>query len=295
MPSFWNTTSVRDSTTVISHRPESIWRYASPWRLVLHFVECKELIWQFTLREVQGRYRGSNLGILWALINPLLMLMVYTFVFSVIFKARWGVSGSESFMDFALILFSGIIAFNVFSECVTRAPVLIISNPNYVKKVVFPLEILPVSVLGSAVIHSLMSLGIVLAGLLLSTGKLHWTLLYLPLVYLPLAALTLGLSWLLASLGVFIRDIGNFIGVAITLLLFLTPILYPMSAVPESIRPIFQLNPLSVIVEDFRRVVMWGQPPDWIWLGGVTLVSGLVMLGGYMWFMKIKRAFADVI
>jgi lipopolysaccharide transport system permease protein len=287
--------SVKNSAIVISHQPESIWHYANPWRMVAHFAERRELIWQFTLREVQARYRGSYLGILWAFVTPFLMLTVYTFVFSVIFKARWGVSQSESFMDFALILFSGMIAFNVFSDCAARAPTLIVAYPNYVKKVIFPLEILPVSVLGSALIHSLMSLGVVLAGLLISTGRLYGTLIYLPIVYLPLMALSLGLSWFLASLGVFIRDIGNFIGVLITLLFFLTPIIYPISAVPEYIRPIFRLNPLSVIVEDFRRVVMWGQPPDWFWLGGVTLVSGLVMLGGYMWFMKIKRAFADVI
>jgi lipopolysaccharide transport system permease protein len=286
---------IRNTTVSISHQPESIWRYAHPWRLVLHFVKRRDLIWQFTLREVQGRYRGSYLGILWAFITPLLQLTVYTFVFSVIFKARWGPSESESFMDFALILFSGMIAFNVFSESATRAPTLILSNPNYVKKVVFPLEILPVSVLGSALIHSLLSLGIVIVGLLLSSGTLHGTLLYLPLVYLPLIALTLGVSWSLASLGVFIRDIGNFVGIAVTLLFFLTPIIYPMSAVPETIQPVLRLNPLSVIVEDFRRVVIWGLPPDWLWLGSVTLVSALVMLGGYMWFMKIKRAFADVI
>ena len=198
-------------------------------------------------------------------------------------------------MDFALTLFSGLIAFNVFSECATRAPTLIVSQPSYVKKVVFPLEILPVSVLGSVFIHSLMSLGIVLIGLLISSGKLHWTLLYLPLVYLPLMALTLGVSWLLASVGVFIRDIGNFIGIMIQFLFFLTPIVYPISAVPAALQPLFWLNPVAVIVENFRRVVMWGLPPDWLWLGVVTLISGLVMLCGYMWFMKIKRAFANVI
>jgi len=286
---------IHDSAVVISHKPESIWHYANPWRLVLHFVERRELTWQFTLREVQGRYRGSYLGILWAFITPLLTLTVYTFVFSVIFKAQWRGSESESFMDFALTLFSGLIAFNVFSECATRAPTLIVSQPNYVKKVVFPLEILAVSVLGSVFIHSLMSLGIVLIGLLISSGKLHWTLLYLPLVYLPLMALTLGVSWLLASVGVFIRDIGNFIGIIIQFLFFLTPIVYPISAVPAALQLLFWLNPLAVIVENFRRVVMWGLPPDWLWLGVVTLISGLVMLGGYMWFMKIKRAFADVI
>jgi lipopolysaccharide transport system permease protein len=284
-----------NSTVTISHKPESIWQYANPWRFFLHFSERKDLLWQFTLREVQGRYRGSYLGILWALITPLLQLIVYTFVFSVIFKARWGRSESESFMDYALILFSGLIAFNVFSECARRAPTLIVSNRNYVKKVVFPLEILPVSVVGSALIHSLISLGLVLAGLLISSGKLHWTLLYLPLVYLPLIALTLGVSWLLASLGVFVRDVGNFISVIIQLLFFLTAVFYPISAVPAALQPLFWLNPLATIVENFRRVVIWGLSPDWPWLGGVNLVSGLVMLGGYMWFMKIKRAFADVI
>jgi len=287
--------SVKNSTVVITHKPESIWRYAHPWRFVLHFVERRELIRQFILREVQQRYRGSYLGILWAMITPLLRLVIYTFVFSVIFKARWRGSEPESFMDFALILFSGLIAFSMFSECATRAPRLIIGNRNYVKKVVFPLEILPVSAVGSAFIHSLISLGIVVAGLLISSGRLHWTLLYLPLVYLPLVAFALGVSWLLASLGVFVRDIGNFVGVAVQLLFFLTPIFYPISAVPAAVRPLWRLNPLGTIIENFRQVVIWGLPPDWLWLGVATLFSGLVMLGGYMWFMKIKRAFADVI
>jgi lipopolysaccharide transport system permease protein len=287
--------NARDSVAVISHQPESIWRYASPWRLIVHLIECRELIWQFTLREVQGRYRGSYLGIVWTFATPLLMLIVYTFVFSVIFKPRWGGAGSGSFMDFALTLFSGLIAFNVFSECITRAPRLIVGQPNYVKKVVFPLEVLPLSVVGAALIHSLFSLSVVLVAMLISSGKLQWTILYLPLVYLPLSAFTLGVSWLLASLGVFIRDIRNFVDVLVRFLFFLTPIFYPMSAVPASLRPLFGLNPLASIVENFRRVVVWGQPPDWPWLGIVTLFSGLMMLGGYMWFMKMKRAFADVI
>jgi lipopolysaccharide transport system permease protein len=286
---------VRNSAIIISHQPESIWDYANPWRLVLHFVKLRNLIWQFTLRELQARYRGSYLGILWALITPLMRLTVYTFVFAVIFNRRWAGSKSEGFLDFALILFSGMVAFSVFSECATQVTMLVVSNPNYVKKVVFPLEILPVSVVGSAFIHSLISLSIVLVGLLISSGKLNWTLVYLPLVYLPLIALTLGLSWLLASLGVFIRDARNFVSVVVQLLFFLTPIVYPISAVPVAARPLFRLNPLTTIVEDFRRVVIWGMPPDWLWLGVVTLVSALVMLGGYMWFMKIKRAFADVI
>lgn len=284
-----------DLITIISYQPENIWRHANPWRFILHFAEYKDLLWQFTVREVQVRYRESFLGILWALITPLLRLVVYTFVFSVIFQRRWAGTKPEGFMEFGLILFTGIIAFSVFSESVSRAPMLIVGNPNYVKKVLFPLEILPVSTLGAALVHSLMSLTIVLVGLLTSSGKLYWTLLYLPLVYLPLIALTLGVSWLFASLGVFVPDVRNFVTVFVQILLFLSAIFYPLSAVPESFLPIFWLNPLAGIVENFRRVIIWGLPPDWPWLIGMTLVSILVMSGGYMWFMKIKWAFADVI
>ncbi len=279
----------------ISQQQKNIWQYAHPWRFVLQFVKYREMIWQFTRRQVQERYRGSYLGILWTLITPLSMLLIYTFVFSVIFKARWENEGTGGLTGFAIVVFSGMIVFNIFGDCVARAPTLITSNPNYVKKVVFPLEILPVSTLGAALVNSSFGLVIVLAGLLLSSGTLHWTLLYLPLVYLPLVALTLGLSWLLASLGVFIRDIGNFIGTAVQLLFFLTPIVYPMSAVPQPLQLVLRLHPLTVVVDDFRRVVLWGLAPDWPWLGGATLLSCLVMLAGYEWFMRSKQAFADVL
>jgi lipopolysaccharide transport system permease protein len=283
------------SATLISSRPESIWRYADPLAMTRHLWSQRNLLRQFTMREVKGRYRGSYLGMLWAFITPFLTLSVYTFVFSGIFGARWGHSESETFMDFALTLFSGMIAFNVFSDCASRSPALITTNSNYVKRVVFPLEILPLSLLGSAVIHSAMSLVIVLVGLLISSGRLHWTLVYLPLLYVPLSALTLGVSWVLASVGVFIRDVRNFIEVIVMLLFFLSAVIFPVSAFPGAVQPVLQLNPLVVIVDGFRRVVVWGEPPDWPWLAGVTIFSGLVMLVGYMWFMKIKRAFADVV
>jgi lipopolysaccharide transport system permease protein len=285
----------RSSTIAVSHQWKNGWQYAHPLYFARQFVAYREIIWQFTRRQVQERYRSSYLGILWTLITPLLSLLIYTFVFSVIFKSRWTNVGSGGVTDAALIIFSGIVVFNVFADCVTHAPTLVIRNPNYVKKVVFPLEILPVSALGAALINSSFGLVIVLAGLLMSSGSLHWTLIYLPLVYLPLAAFTLGLSWLLASLGVFIRDIGNFIGTAVQLLFFLTPIVYPLSAVPQSLQIVLRLNPLTAIVEDFRRVALWGMAPDWPWLGEALLLACLVMFGGYMWFMRSKQAFADVL
>ncbi len=257
----------------------------------------RRLIWQFTLRDLQGRYRGSYLGLLWALITPLLMLAVYSVVFNKIFHARWS-DQPQQLGDFALTLFSGLIAYNVFGETATMAPRVILANPNFVKKVVFPLEVLPAALVGSALLHSFLSLIIAAAGLLLAGHGLHASLLLLPLAYLPLVALSLGVGWVLASLGVFIRDIGNLAGIVVQLLFFLTPITYPLSALsqmPAWAKWLMALNPLAVIVESFRRTINWGQGPPWTAWGLCTAGCVLFMLGGYWWFNKIKPAFADVV
>lgn len=283
-------------TRTISGRRDSARQYINPLGMLANLWAHRELIVQFTRREVQSRYRGSYLGIVWSFVTPLLMLTVYTFVFSVIFKARWGAQISdESQAGFAMTLFTGLIAFNVFSETITRAPVLIVGNSNYVKKVVFPLEILPVTVLGSAVINSLFSLVILVLALLVALGRLPWTLALLPLMYLPLLLLALGLAWFLASLGVFIRDIGQLIGVVVQILFFMTPIFYPISAIPERVQFILYLNPLTFIVNHFRRVILWGQLPDWSEFLVVTALTFGVCLLGYVWFMKSKKTFADVV
>jgi len=254
----------------------------------------RELIWQFTLREVQNRYKGSYLGIIWSIINPLFMLIVYTFVFGVVFKARWGLQTSDNKAEFALTLFCGLIVFNIFSECITRAPGLVISNPNYVKKVIFPLEILPVSVLGSALIHTLISLILLEIGTMLCLHKINLTIFMFPIIIMPVIFFSLGLSWLFSSLGVFIRDLMHGVSFLTQVLFFMTPIFYPISAVPERYQLVMKINPLTVIVEDSRSVLMWGQEPNWISWGIVTIASLIVMQLGYLWFMKSKRAFADV-
>lgn len=283
-------------TRTISGRPDSARRYLNPLAMLRNLWLYRNLIKQFTRREVASRYRGSYLGILWSFVTPLVMLIVYTFVFSVIFKARWGNELSdESQVGFALTLFTGLIAFNIFSESISRAPTLIVSNPNYVKKVVFPLEILPVTVLGSAVVNSLFSLIILLLAALLMQGHLSWTLVLLPLMYLPLVLLCLGLGWFLASLGVFIRDISQLIGVVVQVLFFLTPIFYPISAIPDRFRLILYLNPLTFIVNHFRRVILWGQVPDWGEFLVITALTFVVCMLGYIWFMKSKKTFADVV
>jgi lipopolysaccharide transport system permease protein len=255
----------------------------------------RDLIGQMTWREIAGRYKGSYLGMLWSLITPLLLLVIFTFVFSVIFKAKWGISVSESRVEFALALFCGLIVFNVFSESINRAPGLILTNQNYVKKVIFPLEILPITIVFSSFFHMLVSLGIFLLGVMIFMGTIHWTAVFFPLIVISLLSLTLGFTWFLSSIGVFIRDVGYTVGFLTTALFFLTPIFYPISAAPKDFQIFIKLNPLSVIMENNRRILMWGHPPDWIWLFAVVFFSLVIMVLGYGFFMKSKRAFADVI
>lgn len=266
----------------------------SPQEMLASFWRHRELIKASAKREVLGRYRGSMMGILWSFFNPLFMLAVYTFVFSEVFKARWN-AGSESKTEFALVLFAGLMVFNLFAECINRAPGLILSNVNYVKKVVFPLEILPGVAVLSALFHGFISLGVWLAAYLVLFGIPHATTLYLPLVIVPFLLFILGLSWMLASLGVFLRDVAQFIGIITTVLMFMSPIFYPATALPEAYRHLLYLNPLTPIIELTRDVLYWGKAPDAVMLGLVWAVSGLVAWLGFAWFQKTRKGFADVV
>lgn len=256
----------------------------------------RQLVVQMTKREVVGRYKGSAFGLAWSFFSPVLMLMVYTFVFSEIFKSRWGgVGGDDSKTLFAVVLFVGMIVLNLFSEVLNRAPSLILGNVNFVKKVVFPLEILPVITMGAALFHGLISLGVLLVAFVLFNGYLQWTLVFIPLVLLPLVILTTGLAWMLASLGVFLRDVGQTISIVTTLLMFLSPVFYPITAVPERFRPLIMANPLTFIIEQARVVLIWGQLPDWLGLGIYTLAAGAIAWAGYAWFQKTRKGFSDVL
>lgn len=254
----------------------------------------RALIASMAKREVLGRYRGSALGLLWSFFNPLFMLAIYTFVFSVVFKARWG-AGSDSKTEFALVLFAGLMIFNLFSECINRAPALVLGNVNFVKKVVFPLEVLPVVTLLSALFHGLISLGVWLLAYVVFFDLPHSTALYLPLVITPFMLLIIGLSWLLASLGVFLRDVAQFIGTITTVLMFMSPIFYPATALPEEFRQWLYINPLTPIIEQARDVLYWGKPPDFAMLGIYTLASAMLAWLGFAWFQKTRKGFADVL
>lgn len=267
----------------------------SPREMIRSLWINRRLIRALTQREVLGRYRGSFMGILWSFFNPVLMLLVYTFFFSVVFKARWGISQEESKAQFAVVLFTGLIVHGLFAEILNRAPSLIIGNVNYVKKVVFPLEILPVVIAGAALFHSLISFGVLLAAFFMFNGYLHWSAVFAPLIIFPLIVLTLGLGWALASLGVFLRDMGQTIGIITMIAMFLGPVFYPITNLPEALQSWVMLNPITFIIEQAREVIIWGRMPNWIGLCAYSLVGTLVAWGGFAVFQGTRKGFSDVL
>ena len=268
---------------------------ATPVEIVGSFLRNRSLIYACSKREVLGRYQGSAFGLLWSFFNPLFLLVVYTFVFSVVFKSRWGGSSGESKTEFALVLFAGLIVFNIFSECVSRSPALILANANYVKKVVFPLEILPWVNVIAALFHAAISLVVWLVAYLVLFGVPHAAVLYLPLIIFPLVLFIMGLSWFLASLGVYLRDVSQFIGVVMTVLMFLSPVFYSVEALPEAYRGILYMNPLTPAIEQTRAVLYWGRSPDLMQLLIYLLSSPIIAWLGFAWFQKTRRGFADVL
>lgn len=254
------------------------------------------LLMQMTKREIAYRYRGSALEMVWAFLNPLLMLTVYTFVFSVVFKARWGeTSVKESRVDFAIILFSGLIVFNLFADILNRAPYLVLSNASYVKKVIFPLELLPLISIGTVLFHTGLSLLALLLIQLLFKGYIPWTVLYTPVVLLPVLLAGLGISWLLSALTVYIRDIAQITGLLTTVLLFVSSVFFPVSALPSRYQLVVYLNPLALIISESRKILVFGESPDWNILILTSSIGLLISLLGYWWFQKARKGFADVL
>ncbi len=269
-------------------------RSASPFALLKSLVVNRELVQSMVKREIIGRYRGSIMGLMWSFVNPILMLSVYTFVFSVVFKARWQ-GGSDSKTEFALIVFSGLMMFNLFAESINRSPTLILGNVSYVKKVVFPLELLTLIIFSSAVFHFLISLLVWLVFFCVFFGTPPLTIFWLPIILIPLALNTLGLSWFLASLGVYIRDIAQFVSIFLTVLMFLSPIFYPVASLPDEYHRLMNVNPLTFVVEQARETMIFGRSIDFTnWLIQ-TAFSALIACLGFYWFQKTRRGFADVI
>jgi lipopolysaccharide transport system permease protein len=284
------------AVAIHSARPTPLAALLNPVHLATTLWRHRDLTWQFTKRYFQARYRGTHLGTLWAVLNPLLMLAVYTFLFHYVFEARFGNDPSQTRGRYAVILFGGISVYAIFSETVVRSCGLVLDQPNLVTKVVFPLEVLPVAGLGATLLFSLFSLGLTLLGTWVFFGAIPWTAVLLPLVILPAAALALGLSWFLASLTVFVRDAANLVVIVVSqVLLFLTPIFYRIENLPEDVRWLAELNPMAGVVESARRVAILGQLPEWASLGWSMLAGLGGMVLGYAWFVKSKRGFADVL
>ncbi|BDB19803.1 transport permease protein [Pseudomonas sp. CYM-20-01] len=245
-------------------------------------------------RDILGRYRGSVIGLAWSFLNPLLMLLVYTLVFSVMFKQKW-LGASESRGEFALLVFAGLLVFNIFAECMQRAPTLIVQNANYVKKVIFPLEILPWVSLGSVLAHTTASLVIWLVFHLFLLGPPPLTALLLPLVLLPLVLFSLGVSWLLAGLGVYLRDISQVTTALTTALLFVSAVFYPINVLPEAYQAVLLLNPIALIIEQVRDVLFWGKLIDPLtWSLGLSMSCCVAWLG-FQGFQRMRSGFADVL
>jgi lipopolysaccharide transport system permease protein len=266
-----------------------------PWRMGRDLWSQRELIAQLTRRNIEGRYRGSALGALWAVLTPLVMLAIYTFVFTVIFDSTWPGLADGGVLGTAAAIFCGILVFNLFSETLSAAPAVIVQNASYVKRTVFPTEILPLALLLTSAWHSMIGAGVLIVALLLIQGTLHWTVVFVPLLYLPLLALTQGLAWFLASLGVFLRDVGNVVALLLQAAFFLTPVIYSEQWMIDQVGALAYLNPLTGVVQQLRDAAIFGRVPSLALWAATTAAALLVMALGWVWFMRTKRAFADVI
>lgn len=257
-------------------------------------IKDRKLIWRLLKHDLQARYKGSLLGVLWAVITPLTMLMIFTFIFSVVFQIRWGV-GIDDRSQFALMVFSGLIIYQVFAECAGRAPTLMMENISYIKKVVFPLETLVWVSVGASFFNFFISFFLLLLGQWIFNGTLHLTIAWLPFIIIPLAFFVTSFTLFISSLGVFLRDLKHVVGLLTTMMMFLSPIFYPISAVPEEYKTFIYFNPLSFLMDELRSIAILGNSPDFERLGLLTVVMIVAFIVTLFWFRKIKKSFADVV
>lgn len=265
-----------------------------PHRTVTCLIQARELVYQLTRRRIVVRYRGSMLGLVWTFVSPALQLAIYTLVFGVIFKPRWSTTEAST-VEYALLLYLGLTVFWFASECFAEAPGIVVQHSNYVKKVIFPLEILPWVIVSTATFHWVIRVLVFMVAYMYLEGGVRWTMILLPLVWLPIALMTVGLSWFLAALGVFIRDLGEVVSFGLTAILFLSPVFYPVESVPETYRWIITFNPISHPISYIRDIAYWGTVPDIkVWTGAMA-ASVVVAWLGHAFFMSGREAFSDVL
>lgn len=254
----------------------------------------RDLALQLAKRDVIGRYRGSFFGMAWSLFNPLLMLVVYTLFFTQVFQARWGAQAGGKAV-FATALFVGLIVHGIVAESASKSAAVLTSNPNFVKKIVFPLEVLPWVTVLAAIFHGLLSVLILLAGVVVLGDGLHWSIFLWPLMLLPIALLSAGMAWLLSGAAVYFRDVGQIVGVLVTVLLFTSPVFFPVDMLPPTFARIIAINPLTFPIEQSRELLLWGGAMDWIRYGRYTAFVLAFAWISHALFNRAKRGFADVL
>jgi lipopolysaccharide transport system permease protein len=258
-----------------------------------NLVEYRQLLGTLIARDLRTKYRDTFIGFWWMLIQPLLMLSTYALVFGGIFGSRWQNKGTAG--DYVTLLFCGLIIYSLFSDTINRSTTVIRSQPNFIKKVVFPLEILPIVILGSAIFSALVNFVLLLILIIFINFSIEPTLVFLPLVILPLVILLAGLAWGIAALTVFFPDLGQIITFLSSLLLFLSPVFFPVSAAPKIIQNFLMLNPITFPIEQARNVMLLGLYPDWLGLALYYLIAFLIAFTGLWVFQKSRNAFADVV
>ncbi|MDE7310461.1 MAG: ABC transporter permease [Eubacterium sp.] len=252
------------------------------------------LLRKLVKKDIRQRYQGSVLGVLWSMLVPVFMLAIYTFIFSEVFQAKWNMDTTDTY-QFALMLFCGLSAFNLLGEVMNRSTTLVASHANYVKKVIFPLEILPVVLTLSALFHCVVSYGILIAAKCILYRSISPTLyLFLPAM-VPLVVLAVGTGLFIAAISVYLKDVGNVISVIVTVLMYISPVFFPLDAVPQDFRVICEMNPMTYMIENFRNVVLYGKAIDLPFFAVSCAAAFAVYLIGYMVFMRTKEGFADVI
>jgi len=263
------------------------------WRPLWELPKRYELVLSLARRELAARYKGSALGVIWALLTPVVMIVIFTFIFAGIFGARFGARGSS--WDYAIYLFCGLLPWNMFQETIIISATTVVAHANLVKRVVFPLETLPIAQALAALAHQLFGTVALLVAIVIIRHELHASVLWLPVLLLPQFIVTLGAAWLIASLGVFLRDIAQGITLFLMAWMYLTPILYPESIVPERYRFYININPFTALVRSYRRILIEGSAPDWAGLAYFSVFALFFFLFGYWWFARTRKNFADVI
>ena len=263
------------------------------WRPLWQLPRRGELIYSLAKRDLLMRYKGSVLGVVWAVITPVVIIAIFTFIFAGIFGARFGASNSH--WDYALYLFCGLVPWNMFQDTLQQSVTTITTHANLVKRVVFPLETLPVAQAFSALGNQLFATIALLLAIVVIRHQLPVSVVWLPLVLIPQLLFTIGAAWLLASLGVFLRDIVQGVSLALMAWMYLTPIIYPETVVPEKFRWLISINPFTALIRCYRRIFLEGQTPDWSGLAFFSIVGIAVFVFGYWWFARTRKTFADVI